>query len=71
MKDSSEQVLTAVIDVIKADAERMGIRFPMGSAGPYVFYEGDGEDEDCPPPEGWRDLLAKEAQRLGWESLYV
>ena len=59
--------LKAVIDVIKADAERLGIRFNDDAC---VFYKGDGEAKDYPPPEGWRELVDAQAVRLGWRGIY-
>ena len=65
--------LTVVIDTIKADAERLGVRWPApGQSKPHVYYKGDGEDEDYPPPDGWRELVDAQAARLGWATgLYV
>ena len=64
--------LAAAIDVIKADAERLGIRFRQdGLMTPHVYYQGDGEDEDWPPPAGWRELVDAQSARLGWEGLYA
>ena len=59
-------VLTAIIDAVKADAERLGVSWLT----PHVYYKGDGEDENYPPPEGWREMIDAQAARLGWESLY-
>lgn len=60
--------LAAVIDTLIADADRLGIHFtwPMADSSPRLCYRGDGEHSDYPPPHGWRDLLAAEAQRIGW-----
>jgi hypothetical protein len=65
----SVMVLAAVIDAVKADAERLGIRW-ADAAGPYVFYKGDGEHEDCPPPNGWRQMVNAQAERIGWQPFY-
>lgn len=62
--------LTAAVDAVKRDAERVGIRFG-GATTPVVYYEGDGEDEDWPPPDGWRGMVNAQAERLGWKSLYA
>lgn len=59
--------LAAVIDVIKADAERLGITWKT----PAIYYQGDGHIEnidDLPAPEGWRQMLRDQAQRIGWSS---
>jgi len=60
-------VLTVAIDALKADAERLGITW----RDPSVYYKYDGEDEDGPPPDGWRELLGSQADRLGWRRLYA
>jgi hypothetical protein len=59
--------LRAVVDALLADAGRLGITF-LG--GPYLYYEGDGESVDFPPPPGWQRMLADESERIGWECLY-
>jgi hypothetical protein len=70
VREDSELVLAAVIDAVKADAERLGIRFREGAIGPHVYYKGDGEWEDYPPPEDWRVMVDGQAERLGWPGLY-
>lgn len=62
--------LAAAVDVVKQDADRLGIRFG-GATSPTVYYEGDGEDEDYTPPDGWRGMVNAQAERLGWKPLYV
>lgn len=59
--------LAVVLDVLIADAQRLGVawRGPSREA-PMIYYHVDGEDADYPPPAGWRDLLREQAQRLGW-----
>lgn len=63
--------LSIALDTLIADAERLGIKF-IGTAGPkpYLYYQGDGEDSSYPPPDGWRGMLAAEAERLGWATAY-
>jgi hypothetical protein len=57
--------LAAVIDVLKADAECMGITWRE----PAIYYRSDGEDPDHHPmPEGGWDMLRDQAQRLGWST---
>jgi hypothetical protein len=63
--------LTAAIDAIKRDAGRLGIRFGGHGTSPTVYYEGDGEDSDWPPPDGWRGMVNAQAERLGWRPLYA
>ncbi len=59
--------LSAVVDVLLADAERLGIRFRAVAAdAPSLYYKGDGEWQDYPAPDGWKALLEAEAQRIGW-----
>lgn len=59
--------LACSIDTIKKDAERLGIKF-VNTFTPFVYYRGDGENKDFPPPDGWRELLEKEARRIGFRS---
>jgi hypothetical protein len=59
--------LAAVIDVILADAERLGITWKF----PNLYYRDDGRNLEHEPPEGWRDMLAEQAQRLGWATYGV
>lgn len=59
--------LTAAVDALITDAERLGIDFKIWSdQQPTLYYKGDGEDADYPAPEGWRDMLKVEAERIGW-----
>lgn len=62
--------LTAAVDALVADAKRLGIDFiaTSGTDAPFLYYKGDGEYEDFPPPDGWRETLAAEAQRIGFVS---
>jgi hypothetical protein len=62
--------LAVAIDAVKRDAERLGISFPERAVPPTVYYEGDVEDEECPPPPGWRGMVNEQAQRLGWRPMY-
>jgi hypothetical protein len=62
--------LAAAVDAVKQDADRFGVRFG-GATLPTVYYEGDGEDEDWPPPDGWRGMVNAQAERLGWKPLYA
>lgn len=59
--------LSAAVDAIVADAAQLGIRFWNPTDGvPGLWYDGDGENRNYVPPEGWRDLLTTEAARIGW-----
>ena len=59
--------LTVALDVLTADAERLGVEF-RADAGPWLYYQGDGEDPAWPPPPDWRELLTAQAARLGWQT---
>lgn len=62
--------LTVAVDVVKADAERLGITWNTPGVGPFVYMDGDGENGGRPLPSNWRELVDAQARRLGWESLY-
>lgn len=65
VKDGScPDPLGTAIDVLKADAERMGIAWRE----PCLYYRGDGGNPDYPPPAGWLDLLQAQAGRIGWHT---
>lgn len=61
-----EPGIGAALDALLRDARRFGIEFK----DPQLYYRGDGESEDYPPPDGWRDMLAEQAERLGWRTPY-
>lgn len=63
--------LHTAVDVLKADVERLGIEFQYPDGGPRIYYRGDGENADCPPPAGWRLRIEATARRLGWRSPYA
>lgn len=62
--------LSIAVDALVADAKRLGIEFiaTSGTEAPFLYYKGDGEYEDFPPPDGWRETLAAEAARIGFVS---
>lgn len=63
--------LARAIDLLKADAERLGIDFrPIEGRPPMLYVPGDGEDPKEDLPQGWQRMLAEQAERLGWESAY-
>ena len=63
--------LRAVMETLIADAARLGIEFRSAAdRRPMLMYRGDGEDENYPAPEGWRELLAAEAERINWVAPY-
>jgi hypothetical protein len=61
--------LTLAVDNLITDAERLGIEFRWAEGKlPVLYYKGDGEDSNYAPPEGWRETLRAEAERLGWST---
>lgn len=63
--------LRAAIDAVVAAAERLNIEYRGTTPDqPSVYYKGDGEWSDYPPPDGWQELLAAEASRIGWCNAY-
>lgn len=61
--------LAIAVDNLLADAKRLGIEFIGGAdTAPFLYYRGDGEHDDFPPPDGWRENLAAEAERIGFTS---
>lgn len=63
--------LTAGIDQLKTDAERMGLRWATQVPScPTIYMEGDGEWPDRDYPENWRRVINDQARRLGWEICY-
>lgn len=67
-----ESGLGAAVDAVKRDAERLGVKF-CNRAGtpPTVYYEGDGETDQWPPPADWRSIVSWQARRLGWRPAYA
>jgi hypothetical protein len=62
--------LSIAIDTLLADARRLGVELiAVGpDSEPWLFYRGDGEDSEHPPPNGWRETLTAEAERVGLRS---
>lgn len=64
--------LDLAIDTLMTDAKRIGIEFScIEDLPPVLFYDGDGENTDYPPPEGWRAILRSQAERIGWRTYIV
>lgn len=64
--------LTAAVDAVKADADRLGIRFGRDGSGGTVYMEQDGElPADRLPAAAWWVLVNAQAERLGWASSYT
>lgn len=66
-----ESNLDKVIDIIKADAEKLGIEFKViDGLSPYIFMEGDGEIKGKNYPENWKKIINDQAIRIGWKPVY-
>lgn len=61
--------LATILDVLIADAATLGITFRT-DIPPSLYFHQDGVDPDWPPPPGWENLLAEQADRLGWTTNY-
>lgn len=59
--------LTDAIDLVKNDAERLGITWKF----PVLYVRGDGEDPSVVLAPDWRTRLAAECERLGWKCPYT
>lgn len=59
--------LGASIDYVMQIIERFEIS-SIESMGIALFYEGDGENSNHPPPEGWKEILRAEAEKRGWKT---
>jgi len=60
--------LSEAIDRILELCARIGVTFPDTPYSRYLYYEGDGESKDWPPPNNWRRLLREQAERIGWQT---
>ncbi len=60
--------LTAAIDALLVDAQKLGVEFRGVADGPTLYYDSDGRRPEYPPPPGWRQTLAAEAKRIGWRT---
>lgn len=60
------------IDALIADAAKMGIKLTKFNDGkPSLYAYDDGESKDWPMPDGWRELLAEQAERIGFYCPYT
>lgn len=66
-----QSAITAIVDTLITDAGRLGIKFRADGGLPWLYVPGDGEWEDKPVPDGWREMLAAEAERIGWATYSV
>lgn len=73
VRDSDHHdALTVVIDVMKADAERLGIEWRKTIGGPYIFAAFETAAENYPDryPDGWQRLLNEQSRRIGFNAFY-
>lgn len=61
-----ERAVSAVVDAMKADAERLGIVW----RDPTVYMVGDGEHDSETYPPDWQRLVNEQAARIGWQPTY-
>lgn len=62
--------LSEAIDILIANAVRLGIELKGAALPPSLYVPGDGEwKEEKYHPE-WREILARECGRLGWRNPY-
>ena len=59
---SDRDALILVTDTLIRGAEQLGVEFRE----PTIYATGEGVDPDYPFPDNWIDLLAEQADRLGW-----
>lgn len=62
------QRIETAIDTLKADIERFGIQWSNWNGKPWLCMDGDGESTEWPAPDGWRETLQEQAQRIGWQT---
>ncbi|MFF2532304.1 hypothetical protein ACFVS2_25680 [Brevibacillus sp. NPDC058079] len=59
--------LEEAIDSIFKLTQKWSIKpFPMMNM--FLFYKGDGNDSDFPPPKNYREMLRIEAEKRGWDT---
>lgn len=58
------------LDLLKADAERLGIRWAQVPQCPTIYMEADGEADDIDYPIGWQKIVNDQIRRLGWKLGY-
>ena len=59
--------LAKVIDVVKRDAEKLGIQW---KEGPGIYVEENGQGDRCSHP-GWKAIVKAQCERLGWQTAYL
>lgn len=66
-----ERELSTVIDRAMEAAHAIGVSFQSRpELQPTIYVEGDGEDSEVPLPSNWRELVARQCERLGWKTCY-
>jgi hypothetical protein len=62
------QDITSAIDVIIADAQRLGIEWRCTHSKPFLYVKDDGDSSEAKAllPNDWRDLLQEQATRVGF-----
>lgn len=63
-----EPDLATVLDVLIADANRLGIELKAHKRTPFLYVENDGENSDVFLPSDWKAQLHIQATRLGWNT---
>lgn len=64
-----EESIELAIDTVMEVFEQFNIKKTDNEfIGFNLYYEGDGEDKEWPPPEGYRKLLRDEAEKRGWKT---
>jgi hypothetical protein len=64
-----EETIEKAIDTVMEVFEKFKLR-KVGDelVGFNLYYIGDGEDEEYPPPKGYIKLLREEAHKRGWKT---
>ncbi len=62
--------VSAMIDVLTADLQTLGIRLGTDATPMTVYVAGDGEHTDIEYPSDWREVATREAKRRGWRAIY-
>lgn len=58
--------IETVLDNVKCDAEKLGIIWKDKN----IYVEGDGEG-DVELPSDWREIIQRQAERIGFKSSYT